>query len=415
MKKSRYNIIKNINNEVYSYNSITKSFIKGNIEKIEVENLTDNQKNELKKHGFLTDNNNLQNKYLEYLFNNVYFSKHLLNIVLVPLLRCNFSCPYCFEDVNNSLIKKELKLEEYFKVLYNYSIKNFEEYNVIELSLFGGEPLLYIDKYVEYYKNIKKRFEKKVVFTTIVTNGSLLIEENVRKLIDCNCKSIQISIDSCKEQHNITRAFKDGRESYDLIINNANSLLKYIPDDINFNLRINLNNTCPTKVRETLEDIECSLRSKVNVIFRPIYKTEKYVINNVNKLDELKVYLDMAQELGFKIIKNNYLYQSCEACSGDRFWYLMPDLSVWKCINELNTNEAYIGNIKPTGDIEYFPEKIVNWYAASNCFSDTCNDCNLLPDCFGGCVLYKLKNNERKCKKFEMTSLPYLYESRNHK
>lgn len=44
MKKSRYNIIKNINNEVYSYNSITKSFIKGNIEKIEVENLTDNQK-----------------------------------------------------------------------------------------------------------------------------------------------------------------------------------------------------------------------------------------------------------------------------------------------------------------------------------------------------------------------------------
>ena len=35
---------------------------------------------------------------------------------------------------------------------------------------------------------------------------------------------------------------------------------------------------------------------------------------------------------------------------------------------------------------------------------------HILPDCYGGCILYYAKNKERLCKEFSMSSLPYLYE-----
>lgn len=39
-----------------------------------------------------------------------------------------------------------------------------------------------------------------------------------------------------------------------------------------------------------------------------------------------------------------------------------------------------------------------------------CKNCKKLPDCLGGCILYKVRNKKRKCSPFELVSLPYLYE-----
>ena len=51
------------------------------------------------------------------------------------------------------------------------------------------------------------------------------------------------------------------------------------------------------------------------------------------------------------------------------------------------------------------------WNKLANCFSNSkCRECKLLPDCYGGCILYYAKNKERLCKEFSMSSLPYLYE-----
>ena len=43
--------------------------------------------------------------------------------------------------------------------------------------------------------------------------------------------------------------------------------------------------------------------------------------------------------MGYNIVKNNYYYKTCEACGDDNFFYLMPDLSMWKCINDLEHAE----------------------------------------------------------------------------
>ncbi len=112
--------------------------------------------------------------------------------------------------------------------------------------------------------------------------------------------------------------------------------------------------------------------------------------------------------MGYRINKNTYYFQACEACSDARFFYLMPDLSMWKCIHNLSYSKAKIGEMTLTGDLQTIPENIVEWYKAANCFIDEeCLKCKKLPSCYGGCILYKQKNGFRNCKSFDWACLPF--------
>ena len=129
---------------------------------------------------------------------------------------------------------------------------------------------------------------------------------------------------------------------------------------------------------------------------------------NNNSLEDLQQYYEIALRKGAKISKGVYQYQPCEACTDSRFFYLMPDMTMWKCINDLNYDKANFGRIQKDGSVKINFEKLVNWYKAANCFKDEeCLSCNKLPDCFGGCVLRKMKTGKRKCKTFDMACLPY--------
>ena len=114
--------------------------------------------------------------------------------------------------------------------------------------------------------------------------------------------------------------------------------------------------------------------------------------------------------MGFDIVRNTYYYQACESCSGENFFFIMPDLTIWKCINDISFQQAQIGKIDKDGTIHFDANKLLQWFKYSNCFDDEkCKECKLLPDCYGGCILYKAKNGIRTCKEFEMAALPYLY------
>ena len=84
---------------------------------------------------------------------------------------------------------------------------------------------------------------------------------------------------------------------------------------------------------------------------------------------------------------------------------------MWKCINDLNYNKCCIGKIKEDGTVELNSKNVVDWY--NTCMSafqnEKCLDCKMLPDCFGGCPLYKCKNSKSNCRTFDMSCLPYIY------
>lgn len=411
---SQYNHEIEVKNKKYIYNSYTKSSINvldDNFNIKDFEKLDNEQIEFLIRQGFLVDENTNEYEALKYMFNHNYFyGNSFLNVVLVPGLDCNFKCPYCFEKVAGNKILFDTDTKKYFSILKKYAKKVFEKYENVEISLFGGEPLLFSEEIFDLFDYITHEMPNLSYFSSIVTNGALLDEKMVKRLIEYKCKSIQITIDGCKNIHNKLRIFKDGTESYELLIKNINDIVSLLPKDCLFNLRINLNNVSVGDVKLTLEDIHEVIRNRINVLFRPIYNTDSYKHDNTNKFYNLMPFYDLATELGFNIVKNTYYYQACESCSGENFYFIMPDLTLWKCINDIGFREAQIGRISENGEMEFNADKLIKWHSYSNCFEDEkCKDCKLLPDCYGGCVLYRAKNGKRFCKEFEMAALPYLY------
>ena len=420
MKISQYNIEKKYDDKILIYNSFSKASIilekNSNTDMFKdidsFNKLSEEEKKILIDQGFVVDDDRDEFSEIKYIYEQKYFDTEFFNIVLVPSLLCNFACPYCFEknfDYDRSRVKK------YFSTLKKYASKNFKMHKVVQISLFGGEPLLYSGECLEFLDWVKEDSIKNgyEYFTSIVTNGSLLNKDILNRLLSHNLYSLQITIDSDKENHDNMRKFKDGRPSFDLLINKINELvpmtIKY--EKLKFIMRINLNNTSVDKVSETLKRIKIKNRKYIHLLIRAIYNTHAYNETNTNSVSELLEYFELGDKLGFNVLKEKYYYQTCEACGDRKFFYLMPDLTLRKCINDLGFEESCIGRLDDEGEPHLNANNIVNWY--KNCMSafidKDCVNCKMLPDCLGGCPLYKCKYNKKSCRTFDMSCLPFMF------
>lgn len=420
MKISRYNIIKEIDDQILVYNSFSKASLfleKGSNTKMfedikEFNKLTKEEQKVLIDNGFIVDDTRDEFSEIKYIYEQKYFATDFFNIILVPSLSCNFGCPYCCEK--DYTCGKD-NIERYFRILRKYAEQNFHLHTRVQISLFGGEPLLFAKECLEFLDWVKIDSQKNnyEYFTSIVTNGSLLTKDIFNDLMEHNLYSLQITIDSDKENHDKMRTFKGGQPTFDLLMDKINMVAstceKY--NNFKFVLRINLNNTTVSKVRDALNCVEKENRKNVYLLIRAIYNTHAYNEVNENSVNELKDYFDLGTELGFNVLQEKYNYQTCESCGDRKMFYLMPDLSLWKCINDIGYDKCKIGNLKEDGTPELIPENIINWYkSCMAAFTDKeCMKCKLLPDCLGGCPLYKCKNKCKSCRTFDMVCLPFIY------
>ena len=129
LKESKYNIITKINGEDVMYNSMSKSFIKI-FDDFNINTIIDNSnKNNyiseevkiLIDNGFIVEDNNIEIDSLEFLFKRNFFNNSQLNIILMPTLKCNFDCPYCFEKSYRNMKSNK----DYFKIL-DFKSEEFE-------------------------------------------------------------------------------------------------------------------------------------------------------------------------------------------------------------------------------------------------------------------------------------------------
>ncbi|MGV8050028.1 MAG: radical SAM protein [Anaerolineaceae bacterium] len=362
------------------------------------------------KNGYIVDNDYDEYKSLEYIYNKSYFNSTQLNLILAPSFACNLSCPYCFEKIH----WKTKTEPQYFEILARYAERYFKYYNHVEISLFGGEPLIFADEFIKFLSLtsfLAKRF-KFTVGSSITTNGTLLAPEILEGLLQNKCEQLQITLDGNQESHNRTRTFKNGLPSFNILIEIINKVLgpKILDDSLRFILRINLYNNTAEEISDTLKCVDPQIRGKIEVLLRPVYSTEGYSCNNLNNVGDLKAFYVEAKKLGFMIMQTKHPFRSCESCGDENTQIIAPDMGVWKCINAMSVTEAKIGSISSDGVFLLDAKAVVAWYKASDCFSDVkCRNCSLLPDCFGGCILTNLKAKSRKCTPFESVGLRYLY------
>jgi len=113
--------------------------------------------------------------------------KNRLNaLFLFTTNRCNLNCVYCSTNSNNRVTGRLLSLKEQKKLIHD--AKRIGIYSIIFCG--AGEPMI--------EKNIFPLIEfskKKRINPTLITNGTLITKENVKKLYKNNV-SVQIKLES---------------------------------------------------------------------------------------------------------------------------------------------------------------------------------------------------------------------------
>jgi uncharacterized protein len=213
MKISGYNIIKKFDDKILVYNSFSKAsiFLEKDSDVSAFENiaffhrLSPEEKEILIDNGFVVDDSRDEYMETKYMYEQKYFDTGLLHIILEPTFSCNFNCPYwCEKDYN---FGKE-NVKKYFQVLRKYAKENFHLQNIVHISLFGGEPLIHAKECIEFLNWVDKDSKKKKYeyFINVTTNGSLLTEDILKELLKFNLRSLQITIDSDRENHDMMRS-----------------------------------------------------------------------------------------------------------------------------------------------------------------------------------------------------------------
>ena len=150
-----------------------------------------------------------------------YVMDNQLNLVVHTTDACNFRCKYCALDFKTHIIDEEVQ-----EGIVNYVRKNVQRFRGVNIEWFGGEPLLGIEAIVNTSRKLIDICRKAHVpySASITTNGYLLTEENVKKLLEARVHCFAVTIDGLKTTHDDQRVYLDGGPTWDVIIKNLEGI-----------------------------------------------------------------------------------------------------------------------------------------------------------------------------------------------
>jgi uncharacterized protein len=137
-----------------------------------------------------------------------------MDVALVLTHDCNLGCSYCYAGEK---FRKRMSRDVMFRALD----LAFADGEPVQLSFFGGEPLLEWGLLVEATLEAEKRGR---IVPTVTTNGTLLDEEKLGFLMDHGF-FIGLSIDGIREAHDATRPSRGGKSSFDAVARGLELLL----------------------------------------------------------------------------------------------------------------------------------------------------------------------------------------------
>jgi len=132
--------------------------------------------------------------------------------MLMMTQSCNLNCVYCYEDKDKD--KKIISFDVAKKAITEAFEK--DDFDELQIDLFGGEPFLAFDRMKEIYDWIGSQKWKKPYFFFTTTNGTLVhgqvqdwLQEHQNNFVAC------LSLDGTPEMHNKNRNNSFGKIDVD--------------------------------------------------------------------------------------------------------------------------------------------------------------------------------------------------------
>ena len=143
--------------------------------------------------------------------------KTLDSLRLIITNKCNFTCKYCFAHAGSYDLPIHEMTNSFIEQTIDYFFHKYQK--VLQVSFFGGEPLLALNKIEHACSYIQKNYPSKIPSYSLVTNASLLLKPAI-KLIDRYDISVIASIDGPEEINDSYRILRNGSGTYSIVDKN---------------------------------------------------------------------------------------------------------------------------------------------------------------------------------------------------
>lgn len=304
--------------------------------------------------------------------------KEDINFTVLPTTACNARCKYCFEKDS----KIETMSKECVDKVVDFITNAAKPYERINITWFGGEPLLFKNIISLCMCQLKIKNRDKAIKCEVVTNGILFDSQTAYQAAkDWLVSSVQVTLDGTKENYERIKDYIDTVDAFDVVMRNIHNLIN---NNINVSLRLNVDKNNCNDILQLIDEIYRKFKNEVAIYPYPIFETKgnsKDLIEN----GELAYYIGTVYE---KLKNLGYREKVCEFkdfipwyCSSTlpQNFVIMPDGKLLKCQSEVG-QELFVG------DIEHGVTNFTrNAEFAKIELDDKCVQCCYLPICQGGC------------------------------
>lgn len=412
IKFSTYNISYIQDEEYFIFNTISGKIIIlnekdfNNIFVLKCENEINKYKEVLFKNHFIVDVDCDENEIITEKCN--YYLNKTLEVTILVTENCNFKCIYCYEKHTSGQMS-ELVQKSIIKFINN----KIDNYNVLRVEWFGGEPLLEIDlieQLSNHFLEMCKR-KGKGYYAAITTNAYLLTYDNFRKLKRCRVLSYQITIDGIKETHDAQRMLVNGNKTFDIILNNLLNIKNKSKSRLfEFLIRTNASKFVLPHISEYLENMSILFgddnRFKFIMTYIKDYGGEKIdnitdILCSAEDIDYLRKHsketdIKRKQERLTHLVNGKYM---CYAGNPSSFVFNIKGECL-KCTVGLYEPNNNVGYLNEEGGLELNYEKFNLWTSGNSKFDKKCNECKLIPLCFERMCpyMYIRRDSDGQCK-----------------
>ena len=296
---------------------------------------------------------------------------------VLPTTFCNARCFYCYENGIRQVNMSEETAEELVEF-----IDAHRSNRTIELSWFGGEPTLGIQRIDQICNRLK---EKNIDYTSCMVSNAYLFNENLveHAKVDWHLREIQVTLDGTADVYNKTKSYVyNDINPFQRVLRNIDLLLE---EEINVVIRLNLDEHNADDLDTLIDELIARFkeRKKLTVYVRQLSEDVGYnpIVHNADDMIRLRKRLSELQnkleQVGWKQIRH----------------FAFPKLSAWSCM----ADNPYVIQCTPDGILSKCEDKIYDhsvgtlaegivdintreWWKQQEYYDD-CKECLLLPSC----------------------------------
>lgn len=324
------------------------------------------------------------------------FHTQSLNLTIAPTLECNFACTYCYEEGyrHNTMTDEVEQAVVAFVKRYIPAIK------ALSIAWYGGEPLLGMNRIEAFTQAFREMLGDQMQYhAAMVTNGYLLNEQTARKLVELGVGSVQVTLDGPADVHDRRRMLRGGQGTFHRILANVAAAQEILPGMV---IRVNVDRSNLAGLDQLLDEFEqAGIKGKVPFYLAPVDNINdtcgslaESCLGMAEFSDEEVAFYKRAMARGFRNVSLPPANPGiCGAVSANSF-VIDPKGDLYKCWDTVGMESEKVGSVFQGPKL---CRKHTEWLLYEPLSDAKCLDCSVAPICLGGCPYQSIKSGEHKC------------------